>query len=56
MPDLFFNFWPIQERMNSFVRIEKYCDRQKFAQTLHERAFTRGNPTRYPDCRHDSGT
>ena len=47
--DLFFNFWPIQKRMNRFVCIEDCRDRQKLTQTFDERAFTRGNSAGNPN-------
>jgi hypothetical protein len=56
MPNLFFHFRPIQERMSRLVCIEESSDRQKLAQTFDERAFTRGNSAGNPNCRHDSGT
>jgi hypothetical protein len=54
MPDLLFNFRPIQERMSRLICIEECCDRQKLAQTFDERAFTRGNSAGDPNCRHDA--
>ena len=51
-PDLFLNFRPIQKRMRGLVCIEKGRKRQKFAQTLDQRAFTRGNSAGNPNCRH----
>jgi hypothetical protein len=52
MPNLFFHFRPIQERMSRLVCIEESRDRQKLAQTFDERAFTRGNSAGNPNCRH----
>jgi hypothetical protein len=52
-PDLFLNFWPIQERMSRLVCIEECCARQKLAQTFGERAFARGNSAGNPNCGHD---